>query len=290
MSNAPRPSKAERREQAKAAAEALRVQQARAAARQRTITIASIVLGLVLIGVIVALIISNGSTSEGSQMPGAEETVGAQLDPTVTSARGGVVFGQTGLLPAPPDDPAWPQSMAAEGGPVVVSVYFDFICPWCGRFEQTQAETLNELLASGDIVLDSHPIAFLDQHSNGTAFSTRAAAAAFAVAEGDSEHYLDFVQAMLALDTQPAEGTTGLTNAEIVAIAEGVGVPQPVLDQIASGAYMDYAATATDLASQDLGALSTPTILLNGQDLVDDLGVNWTEDGALAAAVMAAQG
>ncbi len=275
------PTAKERRDEAKAAAAALKAKQARDAARQRTIAIAALVIGLVVVGALVAVILSHGRTSGSASGP--------QETPTAVTDRGGVVFDSTGRLD-PTGDEGWPQSLAAAGGPVVVSVYFDFMCPWCGYFEQTQGATLDALLASGDIVISSHPVAILDRYSNGTDYSSRSAAAAFAVAEGSPEHYFDFVEAMMAEGTQPEENTDGLTNAEIAAIAAGVGVPQDVLDDIEAGTYVDYTATATDLASQDLGQLSTPTVLLNGQNLTEDLGVNWTDEGALAAAIEAAKG
>jgi protein-disulfide isomerase len=286
MSSTPPPSKAERREQAKAAAAALRAAQARDAARQRTIMIGSIVLGLVILVVLVIVVFSKASSpSTSSTTDGA--AAGSAI-PAVASARGGVVFDQSGVL-TPVADDTWPGSLA-DGGPVVVSVYFDFMCPWCGVFEQTQGELLDTLRASGDIVVDSHPVAILDRFSNGTQYSSRATAAAFAVADGSPEHYFEFIGAMMAEGVQPEENSDGLTSAEIAAIAAEVGVPQEVQDLIVSGEYLGYSAAATELASQDLGRLSTPTILINGQSVTDDLGVNWTEPGAFEAAIRAAQG
>ncbi|HMO11244.1 MAG TPA: thioredoxin domain-containing protein, partial [Actinotalea sp.] len=182
----------------------------------------------------------------------ARPAPGGQGIPAAASDRGGMVFDQTGLLePGEADgDVPWPQSLAADGGPVVVTVFFDFMCPWCGVFEQTQAGALDQMLASGDIVIESRPVSILDRFSNGTQFSTRSAAAAFAVAQGSPEHYFEFVEAMMAEGTQPAENTPGLTNEQIAAIAEGLGVPQAVQDQIISGAYVDYVAVATERASQ----------------------------------------
>lgn len=279
MSTPAHPTKNDRREQAKAAADALKAKQAQAAARQRTIAIAALVIGLVVVTGLVVFIINQGSASGAA--------TGPQLTPAAASTHGGVVFDATGRLDPPSDDDgSWPQNLAADGGPVVVSVYFDFMCPWCGVFEQTQAETLNGLLAAGDIVLDSHPVAILDRYANGTAYSTRSASAAFAVAQGSPEHYADFLAAMMAEGTQPAENTDGLTNAEIAAIATEVGVPAEVVAEIESASYADYTAVATDLASQDLGQLSTPTVLINGEPLE----ANWTEEGALEAAILAAQG
>jgi protein-disulfide isomerase len=284
------PGKDDRRAQAKAAADALRAKQVKDAARQRTIAVSALVVLLVVVGVAVAVILNTGKSSSTATAD--------QVTPAAASAHGGLVFDTAGLLTPPADqvgagadgatgtadDVVWPHGLAASGGPVVVSVYFDFMCPWCGVFEQTQGPKLDVLRAGGVVVIDSHPVAILDRYSSGTQYSSRAAAAAMAVADGDPTHYFVFVEALMAKDVQPAENSTGLTDASIVAIAKGVGVPQAVLDQISSGAYLDYAAKATDLASQDLGSLHTPTILINGQELT----IDWTQNGALEAAIQAA--
>ena len=284
------PGKDDRRAAAKAAADALRAKQAKDAARQRTIAVSALVVLLVAVGVAVAVILNTGKTSSTATAD--------QVTPAAVSAHGGLVFDTAGLLTPPADqvgagadgatgtvdDVVWPHGLAATGGPVVVSVYFDFMCPWCGYFEQTQGPKLDVLRAAGAVVIDSHPVAILDYASSGSNFSTRAAGAAMAVADGDPTHYFAFVEAMMAKDVQPAENTVGLSDAQIVEIARGVGVPQTVLDEIAAGAYQDYAAKATDLASQDLGSLHTPTILINGQTLT----IDWTQDSALEAAIQAA--
>lgn len=264
----------DRRQEAAAAAAALRVKQQADARRRRTIAIAASVIFIVIIGVLIAVIVSNGSKGSAK---------GAQITPTTVSSHGGLAFDKTGLLTPDTAEATWPQSLAKTGGPVVVSVYFDFMCPWCGVFERTQAPTLDALVASGDIVLDSHPIAILDRYSQGSNYSSRAAAAAFAVAEGSPDHYFRFVEALMAEGTQPEENTAGLSNDEMAEIAKGLGVPQKVLDEISSAAYFDYTTTATELASKDLGQLQTPTILLNGKQL--DKNLNWTQDGVLAQAI-----
>lgn len=265
----------DRRQEAAAAAAALRAKQAQQAVRNRTIAITAVVVFLAVVGVLVAVIINGSGSKAGAK--------GEQLTPAAVSSRGGVVFDKAGLVTPDTADKDWPGSLAKKGGPVVVSVYYDFMCPWCGVFERTQAASLDALVASGDVVLDSHPIAILDRYSQGSNYSSRAAAAAVAVAEGSPEHYFRFVEALMAEDKQPKENTSGLSNAEMADIAKGLGVPQKVLDQISSSAYFDYTATATELASKDLGQLQTPTILLNGEKLGQD--VNWTQDGVLVKAI-----
>lgn len=279
------PTAARRREEAAAAAAALRAQQARRLARRRALTLGAAVTFLVLVVAAVAVIVTQSSHVRA---------------PSVASAHGGLVVDAAGLVTPAADDPgpdgragtaddvAWPGGLARPGGPVVVSVYLDFMCPWCGLLERTNGETLQSLVASGDIVLDWHPVAVNDHVSAGSRYPTRAAAAAFAVAQGDPQHLTAFMERLMAQDVQPAEGTPGLTDAELATIAKDLGAPQPVLDDITSRTWVPYVTHATDLASRDLGGFGTPTVLLNGRQLAQD--VDWRQDGALAAAIAGAAG
>lgn len=281
MSPTDRPTKNDRREEARAAAAALREKQRRAQARQRSIAIAALVVGLVVVGVLVAVILNQGSSSSG-----------AQVTPTVATERGGVVFGAGGVVAPPADqtttaadgtETAWPVN---SGDTVVVSVYFDFMCPFCAQFETLVGPTLDGLATSGEILLDSHPVSILDRYSQGTDFSTRSAAAAFAVGQEAPEQYSAFVEAMMG--QQPAENTSGLSDAEIATIATGAGVPADVVAGLADGSYTSWVGKATDLASQDLGSLATPTVMINGVKL-DPSVTNYFDPDTLTAAIVAAQ-
>lgn len=69
-----------------------------------------------------------------------------------------------------------------------LDVYFDFICPWCARFEISQAETLDEMRSAGLVDVYYHPLAYLDGASSGTQYSTRAASAAVLVYQEAPSH------------------------------------------------------------------------------------------------------
>ncbi|MDO8382625.1 MAG: thioredoxin domain-containing protein, partial [Microbacterium sp.] len=73
-------------------------------------------------------------------------------------------------------------AISVGDGPDVVATYIDFMCPICNQFEGIYAETLNDLVADGSITLEYHPVAILDNQSQGTQFSTRAANALYCVA------------------------------------------------------------------------------------------------------------
>ena len=213
----------------------------------------------------------------------------------MATGHGGVVFDASGPV-SPPASATftpgasglasdWPQGSDVGNGAVVVSVYFDMMCPICGEFEKMNGAMLDQLRADGTIVVDSHPVAILDRYSSGTKFSTRAAAAAWAVAENDPDHYFPFVELMLT--NQPPENSTGLTDQQIAQAATQAGVTADAIAKFSDEKYLSWAAAATDVASQDLAQLGTPTVLINGVNTRDS-GVQWQVPGALKAAIEAA--
>ena len=67
--------------------------------------------------------------------------------------------------------------IAAGNGAKKVDLWFDAMCPVCGAFEKANGATLASAVDDGSITLRLHPLTFLDAASNGTGYSTRAAAA-----------------------------------------------------------------------------------------------------------------
>lgn len=155
-------------------------------------------------------------------------------------------------------------AIAVGDGPNSVDTYIDFMCPICNQFEQAEGETIQQLLDDGSITLNIHPVSILDRVSQGTEFSTRSASAAYCVAESDPDAVLDFVRAMYA--QQPAESSPGLTDEEIVAIAESAGATNSSAC-ITDGTYMDFATAMTrNLPTNPAnGSAGTPTLVVNGE-------------------------
>lgn len=59
--------------------------------------------------------------------------------------------------------------------PVTLDLYYDYMCPACGAFEHTNSNDLTRLIDDGTLRVDLHVMSFLDQLSQGTEYSTRAA-------------------------------------------------------------------------------------------------------------------
>lgn len=144
-------------------------------------------------------------------------------------------------------------------GPDTVATWVDFMCPYCAQFEEAEGETIAGLVEDGSITLEIHPISILDRASQGTEYSSRSASALYAVAEADPANAYAFFVALF--DEQPAEGTPGLTDEELVQLARDSGVEMTAeLEQaILEHEYIDFA------KQQKLpeGASGTPTLMVN---------------------------
>ena len=165
--------------------------------------------------------------------------------------------------------------------PVTVDMDEDFQCPVCAQFEATNGDTLEQLVSSGDVRLVYHPIAFLDRAST-TEYSTRAINPAGAVLDSAGTDAFRQFHDLLFAD-QPAEGSAGLTDDQLVDYATQAGATgEEVATAIHDRAFEDWTKQVTDASSQ-AGVTGTPTVLVDGEK-VDDLS-----PAGLTAAVDAAK-
>jgi protein-disulfide isomerase len=203
------------------------------------VSIAAVVLILAVTGIVIA--VNNASSASGPE--------GAQ-------PRSSIVDTETGAI-------------AFGDGDGTMDTYLDFMCPICNQFEQAFGPAITALVDDGSITLNVHPIAILDRYSQGTEFSSRAAAAMYAVAAADPEHTYDFMTEMFA--NQPEENSAGLTDAQIIDVAKdaGVTVTTDLEKAITSGAYVDFVQKLTPKTpvAPDASGIGTPTIAVNGETI-----------------------
>lgn len=272
----PTTTKADRRaEQARIIAEN-RARLAKTERRRRLMWVSVNLTVLVIFTVVAAVILA---ASRDSQVPSA-----GQIRPPYATDTTGVVTDADGVVTPPADaSDTWPQ---AADGPVVVSVYSDPMCPWCGVFAQTAMPVLAELAEAGDVVIDHHLVTTLDEYSAGTRYSTRAVNALYTVADLAPDTYTDFETALFA--AQPEENTPGLSDDQIAAVARTAGVPPAVVDTFADGTYTWWAGQVTNAAYDRFdGKLATPAVLINGVPLDGD--VDWRDPDSLKEAIAAAR-
>jgi len=246
-------SKNERAAQARAQA------QKQVAAKERRTTVIIIAVSLAVLAAFAGIVYF---IVQSSQVPDISEAHA----PAPANERGGIPVGASGVAG---------QDLDADA--IQVDLYLDYMCPVCKRFEETNAADLAALRESGDIVVNYHPVSILDRVSGGTAFSTRAANAAGVVADQAPEAFVAFNDGMFA--NQPQEGTTGLDDDTIKAIAIASGVPEDVASGIADGEFTKWVLAATDQASVD-GMTGTPTVFVNGE-ILDQQEVPYFQPGAL---------
>ncbi|MBW0275618.1 disulfide bond formation protein DsbA [Nocardia sp. MH4] len=167
---------------------------------------------------------------------------------------------------------------------VKVRVVADLQCPACKQFEAANGEALAEAAANGTAVIEYQIISFLDRASS-TQYSSRAANASFCVAKSDPSKYQGWLQTMFA--KQPAEGTAGLSNEQLVQIATEAGYTDPaVATCINDKPYNDY---ITQVTQQTLssGVKSTPSVFINGE--LNQSDAIFTENGLASVIADAAK-
>ncbi len=214
-------------------AAAIRAEHERKERRTRLIVVASVVVAMLLVVVAVAVALSRSDTSG--------EAAGAPA---------GVVDGYS--VP-----------MGADDAPVAVTVYEDFMCPYCGLFEQVSSDKLKEYAASGDVQVRYHVVSFLDAQSSDK-FSTRAANALAVVQDtAGSEAAVTFHDALFA--NQPEEGGAGIPDERMIELAVAAGADeQAIRGPIEDLKFEQFVVNSTNEWSER-GFTGTPAVAVDGK-------------------------
>ena len=144
----------------------------------------------------------------------------------------------------------------------LVSFYEDFLCPACGNFERTFGPTVSRLIDIGAIGADYYMLGFLSNSQNDN-YSSRAAAAAYCVADESIDAFRRFHSALFSKNIQPDErGSNFPDNARLIELAREAGAAGKVPDCIKSAKYIPM---VDGLVSAEK-IRATPTIRINGTD------------------------
>jgi protein-disulfide isomerase len=184
------------------------------------------------------------------------------------TAAGFAIYGIASQAPAASEPRQASDAVASDGaiivgtGTHVVDVWTDPICPACGMFEQLYGDTLDSLVDDGTITLRMHPVAFLDDASNGTNYSSRAANATYCVADSSRDAARRFTRQLFA--NQPAEGSAGLTDDQLTDLAAQSGAD--VSACITDLRFSSYVTAATKSLPSAPGTdrRGTPTVIVDG--------------------------
>lgn len=147
---------------------------------------------------------------------------------------------------------------------VVLSMYEDFLCPFCGKFERQFGPTVSQLIADGSVAADYYMVAILDSSRN-QHYSSRAGGAAYCIADDDTAPdmptFKRFHAALYA--KQPSElGPTFPTNAQLAETARQAGATDTAVACIQQGSHAELSAGLSDATNVN----ATPTVRINGED------------------------
>lgn len=186
----------------------------------------------------------------------------------------------------PPGPVATPQGIAADepylsfgapadSGKPVVELHLDFMCPFCGQFEEINGEDVQTMIEEETATVNIVPRNFLDTLSTTGDYSTRAANAFVCVYEESPEKAIAFQQLMFA--NQPAENSAGLTDEEIAAFATEAGASEETLSCLADGTYEGWVDTVANPYGEETGG-ATPFVKVDDTVIESD---QWGQPGAL---------
>jgi protein-disulfide isomerase len=261
-----RPTKNEKRQEARDKARAMREAQSKRSKRNKVLAQVGWAVGVLgVISVVTVLIVSSlrppGPGPANMQSDGIK--IGAGVQAVATPA----------LLP---DELPIPSEENADGVPAI-SIFLDYSCPACGQFEEAYAPILRTWLENGTATVEYHLLSFRDAQTAGTRFATRAANAGACVANQSPDSFFDFNTLMF--ENQPqAPARYELTDDEMVQIAAASGVQD--LDSLTAciedETFANWVGQATARA-MSTGPVSvrnseiplvtgTPTVMVNGKE------------------------
>lgn len=267
MTNQSGSSKNDRRQHARDVARQKQESERKRRLRNRIFLQGGLGLGALAIVAIVILVVVN-MNSGGSAVATTAGPKNMATNGILFEGSGGRVAPVT-TAGVPAGGTAKPVATSNPDGTAKVVMYIDWACPVCKQFEAAYSKQILSLVAQGKATLEIHPVSILDSHYPGSHYSSRAANAAACVANYDPGDFLA-VQTEF-YDNQPAEGTSGLTNARIKALVVAGGVPDPkVATCIDDETFAKWVTSETNQALGDPalttnGSFGTPTVLVDGK-------------------------
>ena len=254
MTSNEKPSRSEQREAARDKARELRQQNAKKEKRNRLLLQVSVVLvALGIIGGVAAVVLVDASNR-------ADAPIVGDIPENLTDL-GGLKVG-VGLQAFTASNSPTPD--AVEQIPQI-QVYVDYQCPICQAFDVPNSSQIRSWADIGAATVEIRPISFLDRASL-NAYSSRAANAAFCVANFEPDSFYDLHELLMA--NQPEEGTQGHDDDQLFAYAKEAGAgTEEIKGCIQAKSFGDYIEQHTQaVLSAPQGGVNvtgTPTILVN---------------------------
>ncbi|MGY2899681.1 protein-disulfide isomerase [Curtobacterium sp. PvP017] len=267
MTNNDRPTKNERRQHAREVSRQRADAEKRRKRRNKWFLQGGIGLGIIAIAAIITLVVVNVNNAPAVSAAGPKNMATGAIQ--FTGEGGEVTPVTTKAVTAKGTPSAVPTSNT--DGAVAVTEYVDWACPVCKQFEAAYADQILDKVKSGDATLAIQPVSILDRSYQSSRYASRAANAAMCVANYAPDKFLD-VQTQF-FDNQPAEGTSGLTNAEIAKLVKAGGATgSNVSECLSTEQFKGWVTKSTKLVTADEAlqgtqGFGTPTVVVNGKRL-----------------------
>lgn len=258
-----RPNKNQRREAAREKSKQIREEQRKRDRRNRFFLQGGIALALVAIATVITFALVSSLRPPG---PGP-----------ANMASGGVFIGEGMTVATSParahDAAVIPNPQDTTGDVANITVYSDYLCPFCGLFETTNAPQIEQWVTDGAATVEYRPIAILNNLSLGSKYSLRAATAAACVVDDAPDSFWEFNNSLFL--NQPPENSSGFDNDELIALAKDAGASSSkVATCISEQTFQPFMQTQTEsalagplpyISADKLPKLTgTPTVLVNG--------------------------
>ena len=261
-----KPTKNQKRQEARDKARALREQQSKKSKRNKIIIQSSLAVGVIgVIALVTVLIVS--SLRPPGPGPANMQSDGIKIGE-------GLIAERTPALQ--PDEAPVPSEANANGVPAI-NIFVDYSCPACAQFESVYGELLRTWADSGTATVEYHLLSFRDAQTAGTRYATRAANSAACVAEFSPDSFFTYND--LLLRSQPVPPASyELTNDQMVQLVGAAGAEN--IDEIsaciADETFANWVSQATARAmstgpvpvrnSEIPLVMGTPTVLVNGKE------------------------
>ena len=170
-----------------------------------------------------------------------------------------------------------------DSATVTLDLYEDFLCPICGKFEETYGSQIAQKLQAGTIKVRYHMLPLLNDRSDPPGYSQDAANAALLAA--DAGKFVEFHSSLYAPGTQPEEGSRGYDDDQLIKLGRDIGITSPAFAAGIKSSKYDalveqelQKAENSKYLQQDVGngqvGFGTPTVAV-GQKVVDVSNPGW---------------
>lgn len=176
------------------------------------------------------------------------------------------------------DSPATGLVIGPDDADHRVVIYEDFLCPYCGELERQTSADLAELADAGRVQVEYRAFQLLDHDYS------REALMVYEVVRRQGDDAVTQRLHDLLFENQPSEQSEEFPGRdELVALAVEAGADEQQVRDTLETAQAGIWADEVTQAAQDAGVMSTPTVLLDGEEFTDGRTVDELAANLLAA-------